>query len=77
MKLTAKFREGARVQKKYDVALTPCQRVLQSRHVPKEQKQKLLTQFEQQDPLYLLKEIERLQSELFATAVKTAKPEAA
>lgn len=77
MKLTSKFREGARVQRKYDVALTPCQRVLQSKFVSKELKQKLLSQFEQQDPLYLLKEIERLQAELFASRHKTTKSEAA
>jgi hypothetical protein len=77
MKLTSKLRDGARVQKKYDVALTPCQRVLQSKSVSKELKQKLLSQFEQQDPLYLLKEIERLQTELFASAVKMTKPQAA
>lgn len=68
MKLLSKSREGGKVSKKYDTARTPCERLLQS-NLPSEIKQKLRTIFEKLDPLLLLEQMEKLQVELWATAV--------
>ncbi len=46
MKLTAKERDGARVYKKYDRALTPYQRVLKSEFIPRHIKTCLREKFD-------------------------------
>jgi hypothetical protein len=70
LKLVSKERDGARVHKKYDKALTPYQRVLNSRFIPKEQRANLRMQFDKLDPVLLLEEIQGLQAQLADTAVK-------
>jgi len=68
MKLCTKDREGARVKKKYLPAKTPCERLLESNHLSQARKTELAANFEQLDPVALLKKIEGLQTELWATA---------
>lgn len=70
VKLTSKTRDGARVSKKYDRALTPYERVLQSKFIARQVKTRLRRKFENLDPLFLIKQIQTLQAELAATAVK-------
>jgi IS30 family transposase len=70
LKLVSKERDGARVHKKYDKALTPYQRVLNSKFIPRELKASLRRHFENLDPLFLLKEIQGLQARLLTTAIK-------
>ena len=70
MKLISKERDGARVYKKYDRALTPYQRVLKSDFIPGHIKTSLREKFESLDPLFLLRSIQKLQDQLQATAVK-------
>ncbi|HQU91819.1 MAG TPA: hypothetical protein PLK77_05950, partial [Pyrinomonadaceae bacterium] len=67
MKLVSKQREGSRVRKRYDQALTPFQRVIASPHVGRDQKRKLKTQYESLNPAALKRSIERLQNRLYKT----------
>ena len=71
LKLAAKERNGARVYKKYEMALTPYQRVIKSQFIPRHIKAQLTRKFESLDPLFLLRQIQKLQTELSATSVKT------
>jgi site-specific recombinase XerD len=69
LKLTAKWRDGARVHKQYDKAKTPYQRILLSPSVGEESKERLRKIFPDLDPILLLQEMERLQINLWKTAV--------
>jgi hypothetical protein len=53
MKLVEKKRVGSKVRKKYDVAKTPCDRLLDCPHVSGSQKEKLREQRAMLDPLEL------------------------
>jgi len=67
-KLLSKSRDGARVYRRYDKALTPFERVLDSGTVCEEAKKRLRREFKLLDPVLLLSEIERLQQEFWQTA---------
>jgi hypothetical protein len=64
MKLIEKTRTGSKVRKRYDRAKTPYRRVLQSRAVPKEAKQELERIYATLNPVWLGREISRLQDRL-------------
>lgn len=64
MKMIEKTRTGSRVKKKYDVPQTPYQRVLQSPHVSKEDKERLKKQYDKLNPAELKRQITRLQNNL-------------
>jgi len=64
-KLVAKERVGAQVRKRYDIAKTPYQRVLESETVSAEAKRRLGEQYVQLNPAALLRQIEALQGELW------------
>lgn len=70
MKLLSKSRDGARMYRKYDRASTPFARVLKSSSVSEENKERLCRDYKQLDPVWLLSEIERLQNEFWASAIK-------
>jgi hypothetical protein len=70
LKLISKKRDGAKVTKKYDKAKTPYQRLLASTHISDEAKARLKNQYEQLDPVLLLKELERLQDNFWQYAWK-------
>jgi hypothetical protein len=67
-KLITKTREGSRVKKKYDVAKTPCQRLLESVYIPEATKRFLRSEFEKHNPVQLRRNIEKLQSKLYRMA---------
>ncbi|MGH2506011.1 MAG: tyrosine-type recombinase/integrase [Ktedonobacteraceae bacterium] len=69
LKLISKWRDGARVHKRYDTAKTPYQRILLSPSVTDESKERLRKVFPTLDPILLLQEMERLQIDLWKTAV--------
>jgi site-specific recombinase XerD len=69
LKLISKWRDGARVHKRYDTAKTPYQRILISATVTEESKERLRKIFPSLDPMLLLQEMERLQMDLWKTAV--------
>lgn len=69
LKLIEKWRDGARVHKRYDKAKTPHQRILMSPSVTEESKERLRKIFPSLDPMLLLQEMERLQIDLWKTAV--------
>jgi len=69
LKLISKWRDGARVHKRYDTAKTPYQRILLSESVTEESKECLRKVFPSLDPVLLLQEMERSQIELWKTAV--------
>lgn len=71
MKLKSKERVGSRVKKKYDQALTPYQRVLQSRLVSKAKKERLRAKYAPLNPAALKRKIERVQQRLAKTTNKT------
>jgi site-specific recombinase XerD len=69
LKLVSKWRDGARVHKRYDTAKTPYQRILLSASVSEESKERLRKLFPSLDPILLLREMETLQMDLWKTAV--------
>jgi len=75
MKLLEKSREGAYTYRKYERAATPYARVLRSSSVSEEDKERLRRDYEKLDPVLLLSEIERIQNELWATAVRAGEPQ--
>lgn len=64
MRLKTKVRDGARVTRKYDKALTAYQRVLKRRDIPNETKQKLRERYKKLNPKKLLLEITNLGKKL-------------
>lgn len=71
MKLKSKERVGSRVKKRYDQALTPYQRVLQSKLVSKAKKDQLRTKYATLNPAALKRKLERLQQRLAKTTSQT------
>jgi hypothetical protein len=59
LKLLSKTRKGAKMIRKYSPPQTPYQRLLESKHLSQEQKQKLQNRFQQLNPLQLKREIEQ------------------
>ena len=59
LKLLSKTRKGAKTIRKYSPPQTPYQRLLESKQLSQEQKQKLQTRFQQLNPLQLKREIEQ------------------
>jgi len=59
LKLLSKTRKGAKTIRKYSPPQTPYQRLLESKHLSQEQKQKLQNRFHQLNPLQLKREIEQ------------------
>jgi hypothetical protein len=59
LKLLSKTRKGAKTVRKYSPPQTPYQRLLESKHLSQDQKQKLQTQFQKLNPLQLKKRIEQ------------------
>ena len=59
MKLISKERIGSRYRKKFDKPKTPCQRLLDSKHVPSLQKQRLRRMMKEADPYTLKQAIEQ------------------
>jgi len=59
LKLLSKTRKGAKTIRKYSPPQTPYQRLMESKHLSQEQKQKLQNQFQRLNPLQLKREIEQ------------------
>jgi hypothetical protein len=70
LKLLSKKREGAKVTKKYDKAKTPYQRLMLSSHLTLDEKDKLKQQYDQLDPVELLKKLVDLQNNFWKHAWK-------
>jgi hypothetical protein len=68
LKLQSKTRKGAKTIRKYSPAQTPFQRLLVGKHLTKEQKDKLQTQYRQLNPLQLKEQIEQKLKIVFARA---------
>jgi len=73
MKLIEKQRVGSKVKKKYDRASTPYERVMQSREVSEEKKQRLKQEYEGVNPAQIKREITSLQNELIKISSKKDK----
>jgi hypothetical protein len=71
MKLMSKVRDGAKVSKRYDIARTPLERLLESGSVTGNTKKHLLKEFANLDPLALLTEMAKLQKRLWKLAVSS------
>jgi hypothetical protein len=69
MKLITKSRDGAKVQRQYDRAQTPLQRLQKNDLLSQDDKEKLQRQFQLIDPVKLLAEIESLQKQFWSTAI--------
>ncbi len=65
LKLLSKERSGARVTKKYSEAKTPYQRIMNSEHLSPEVKKNLSMQYQNLDPIALLRQLETLQDKLW------------
>jgi hypothetical protein len=73
-KLKSKEREGAKVRKRYESPETPFRRLLQRDDIAEETKQRLEEQFQQLDPVLLLKHIRDAQSAVVAFSQNIAPP---
>jgi cell shape-determining protein MreC len=74
MKLIEKTRNGSKVTKKYDTAMAPYQRVLQSVHITDDIKKNLKKQYKALNPASLKRQITRLQQKLLRmTSLKNTK----
>ncbi|MDQ3257577.1 MAG: transposase [Acidobacteriota bacterium] len=73
-KLKDKEREGAKVRKHYEAPQTPYQRLLQSDHVAEGTKKRLQEQFQQLDPVLLLKHVRDAQAVVVALGQNIAPP---
>lgn len=69
-KLISKTRIGAKVKKKYDIVQTPAQRLLARIDTPKDTKKLLKDTFRQLNPAALLRDINKLISELYDTLLE-------
>jgi hypothetical protein len=74
MKLIEKTRYGSKVTKEYDTAMTPLERLLRFKSTPPEKRSRLQGKFRKLDPVALLAEMARLQSELWRAASKGTEP---
>jgi hypothetical protein len=74
MKLVEKTREGSHVQRRYDAAQTPFQRLVAAGVLPAPQQTHLTTLFEGLDPVRLLRHLERLQDALWQQAILPQAP---
>lgn len=68
--LQEKVRVGSKIKRKYDKAKTPYQRVLESKDISEEVKQKLREQYKQLNPFALKRAIDRKLDRLFNTVIK-------
>jgi len=59
MKLTSKERHGSKIKKRYDKPLTPCDRLLQSKHISEETKNTLQAKRESLNPIELSQQLEQ------------------
>ncbi|BCL83746.1 hypothetical protein ccbrp13_62110 [Ktedonobacteria bacterium brp13] len=75
MKLCAKLKEGRRVRRIYDVAMTPLLRLLQAQVLPAESERELLKRFETLDPVSLLQQVQQAQQTLFCCATRVSFPQ--
>lgn len=73
-KLKDKEREGAKVRKHYEAPETPYQRLLRSEYVEESTKERLRQQFQQLDPVLLLKHIRDSQAAVMALSQNTMPP---
>ena len=73
-KLLSKERRGSRVHKKYDIPITPCERLLISPDVTDAQKAGLETQFMTLNPAALKCDMIALQEQIEALALSHARP---
>ena len=64
MKLQEKTRDGAKVRKRYDIAKTPYQRILDSKDVTRAVKDRLRRRYEQLNPAALHRQIQSIQKRL-------------
>lgn len=71
LKLVKKERLGAKVFKKYDKAKTPYQRILLSDHLNQKTKDKLTLEYQSLDPVLLLEQLEKSQTNLWKFAWNT------
>jgi hypothetical protein len=69
LKLSSKERDGGNVRRIYERAATPYQRLVGSAHASPEAKRKQEKLFHSLDPVVLLTDLEKLQSEFWSTAV--------
>lgn len=70
LKLSSKERDGGNVRRTYEKAATPHSRVNQSTDIDSTTKNKLKQLFESLDPVVLLSQMEKQQSDLWSTAVQ-------
>ena len=69
MKLVSKTRHGAKVHKVYDIARTPCQRLLQSDVLSEVKKTELAATYQALNPVRLLKQINENLKSLWRLAI--------
>lgn len=73
LKLRSKERNGAKIVKKYDLAKTPYQRLINCSHISEGKKLDLRSQYEILDPVKLLQDLEKAQNKFWLLAWKNDK----
>lgn len=75
MKLAKKERIGAKVKKKYETPKTPYQRLLESPLVPSKKKKILRQKFENLNPVFLARQLDKKLKELFELVDQSKRPQ--
>lgn len=73
LKLSSKTRVGGKLIKKYDQPKTPCQRLLESSHLPLFKKRKLKEALQAKNPFYLKQQLDQKLKEFFETVDRLKK----
>lgn len=74
VKLESKDRHGAKVQRKHDLPLTPCERLLKSRKIRAEAKKKLRQKREELNPFALQRGLEAALRPVLQRALRSSRP---
>jgi len=75
LKLESKRRDGAKIIKKYEKPKTPYQRVLESKHISREEKEKLREMYLRINPVEISRKMEKIRRKLEKESVFNGKKE--
>ena len=73
-KLIEKTRHGAKIKKRHDKPMTPCDRLLQSKHVSAAVKKKLRHTRKTLNPFTLAKELEKSLNQIHTSVPRSGRP---
>ncbi len=73
-KLIEKIRHGAKIKKRHDKPMTPCDRLLQSQYISKHDKEQLRQKRKALNPFVLAQKLEKALNEIFNQSPRSGRP---